>query len=100
MKSHLCKLTWVSVTASFLSLLSSVCSAAPNVWTNSGDGAWEGAANWSLGTPSNTDSILITNNGNYTVNINNTTANTGSTRPWMQVRSLAVEAPSGQPPWL
>src|ERR1051325_8508508 len=97
MKSHLCKLTWVSITASFLSLLSGVCSAAPNVWTNSGDGAWEGAANWSLGTPSNTDSIFITYNGNYTVNINNTTADTGSTSTWMQVSSLAVGAAAGQP---
>src|SRR6185503_2094403 len=71
--------------------------SAANSWTNTSGGSWEASTNWSLGTPSNTDSIFITNNGTYTVQIDNTTANTGDTSTWMQVNSIAVSAVSGLP---
>lgn len=72
--------------------------AADNVWNNTGGGSWETPANWSLGVaPTNTDSMFLTNSGTYTVNIDNTTADTGDATTWLSVSNLTVGASSGTP---
>lgn len=44
--------------------------AATLVWTNTGGGSWTTAANWSPNAiPASADHILITNTGNYTINL-------------------------------
>jgi len=46
-----------------------------NSWIATGDGAWEDAARWSLGTPSPDQTVLlITNANSKTVTVNSTTA--------------------------
>lgn len=50
---------------------------ADNSWTNPASGSWEDANNWSLGTaPGSSDDIFLTNAGTFTVNVDDTTADT------------------------
>lgn len=91
-----CRLCMVVVT-NFILSASSVL-AADSTWTNPSSGSWETPANWSLGlSPTNTDSMFITNSGTYTVNVDDTTANTGSSSTWLTVSNLTVGAVSGLP---
>lgn len=60
--------------------------AANRFWTNAAGGSWEAPGNWSPnGSPTNTDSIFIQANGTYTVNIDDTTADTGDPNGWLTV---------------
>src|SRR4051794_34690725 len=46
-----------------------------SVWTNTSGGSWEAPANWTPNlAPGAGDDVVITNNGNYTVNLNASTA--------------------------
>src|SRR5437762_1754521 len=63
MKSRLTVLT-------LLTVFTALCSAraATLVWTNTADGDWNLAANWSPPqVPASGDSVIITNGGTYTV---------------------------------
>jgi hypothetical protein len=68
--------------------------AQTNSWINSGDGAWEDSASWSLvQAPSNTQSILITNDNSKTVLLSATTS--GSFPGTMTVTDLFLSASNG-----
>lgn len=70
--------------------------AVARAWVGGAGSSWETAGNWSpSGSPTNTDSISITGGaGPYTVNIDDTTANTGDSNTWLTVNSLTI-GPSG-----
>lgn len=72
--------------------------AANNNWINTNGGSWEIGANWSSGNPpTNTDLILITSNGTYTVNVNNATANDNPpVGGWMTVSNITIASSIGQ----
>src|SRR5690242_19078621 len=77
-----------------------VSTAANDAWTNTAGGSWEVSGNWSLGTtPTSADTAFLTNNGTYSVNINDTTANTdpGGAGSWMPNANLYVGSLSGLP---
>lgn len=75
-----------------LILLPLVIQGATNKWTNAGDGDWDVAGNWSLGTaPASTDNgIMITNAGSKTVTITSSTATSTLT-----VSNLLIQAAGG-----
>ena len=59
--------------------------AATRTWTNTVSSSWETANNWNpVGAPTNTDDIVVAATGPFTMNINNTTANTGDTSTWLR----------------
>ncbi len=67
--------------------------AQNNSWTNTGDGFWQDATNWSAGAPSITQSaLLITNAGTKTATIDGTTTNFPGT---LTISNLTVTAPVG-----
>src|SRR3974390_3548183 len=51
-----------------------VLQAQSNVWTNTVSGKWETATDWSLGAPSSSETVLITNAATKTVTIDGATA--------------------------
>ncbi|HTS18944.1 MAG TPA: hypothetical protein VMP11_15330 [Verrucomicrobiae bacterium] len=55
-------------------LLSANAYALDNSWINSSNGKWEAPPNWSVGTPSSSESIYITNANAKTVTLDSTTA--------------------------
>jgi len=73
--------------------------AANNIFTNTAGGSWEDANNWTGGSPDSTDFILITNNGTYTVLLNNTTADTdpGGASSWLTISNLNLGNLTGLP---
>src|ERR1043166_10347032 len=85
-------------TLTFLLALVDSSLAANIAFTNTAGGSWEVTGNWSLGTtPTSADTALLTNNGTYTVNINDTTANTdpGGAGSWMTNANFYVGNLSG-----
>src|ERR1043166_659899 len=85
-------LVWISI------LAISTARAANNAYTNTAGGSWETTNNWSLGTtPTALDAAFVTNNGTYTINLNDTTANTdpGGASSWLTVNNLTVGNATG-----
>src|ERR1051326_6823122 len=86
-------LTILSVFIYFLSI------AATNTWTNnngSGDGKWNTASNWSLGTlPAATDDIVFTGTYNYNCVYNPAIATTVNSFSVDASYSAAIDASSG-----
>jgi T5SS/PEP-CTERM-associated repeat protein len=69
-------------------------SGTTNSWVASGNGAWETAADWSLGTPApDQTAILITNATTKTVTVSATTASVAPTS--MVMVSTVLSAPAG-----
>jgi len=68
--------------------------AAINTWTNSASGSWGTAINWDAGVPAGSDDISISQEGTYTVTVDDDTANNDL---GMAVTSITVEANSGLP---
>jgi hypothetical protein len=65
--------------------------AADNSWTNSSNGKWEDAANWSLGaTPATAQAVFLTNDLSKTITIDADTTNAPVT---LTVSNLTVAAP-------
>jgi T5SS/PEP-CTERM-associated repeat protein len=62
-----------------------------NVWTNSSDGRWGKAVNWSLGIPDGGVICLITNAGNKTITIDAMTASLNSNS--LTILGLNLSAP-------
>jgi hypothetical protein len=92
MKSH-AHFRILGLTLALAALLPSSLRAADNIYTNSASAKWETATNWSLGAPSSTHSIFITNAGSKTVTIDGTTSTnfTGA----MTVTNLTIGGPAG-----
>jgi hypothetical protein len=68
--------------------------AQSNSWIQSTDGAWQVPANWSLAqSPTNTQSLVITNDNSKTVTINSTTS--GSFPNTLTVADVILFAPGG-----
>ena len=71
--------------------------AATVIWTNTAGGAWETTTSWNLGVlPGSSDTAQVGSNGNYTVTIGSSAANTVPnffTNANLQVNGL----PSGSP---
>src|ERR1039457_7308146 len=60
---------FITVTVLALLAVGNLAPAATITWTNTSGGNWSVAANWSPNqVPTNTDSVLITAPGTYTVN--------------------------------
>jgi hypothetical protein len=80
-------------TAAFaaLALVAVNATAATNAWISPVSGKWETSTNWSLGSPSSTDSGFVTNAGTKTVTIDATTATFTST---MTVANLTFGSPT------
>ena len=101
MKTRLSTISIVALsTLTFFLALVDLTLAANDAFTNTVGGSWEVPGNWSLGaTPTSADTALLTNNGTYTVNINDTTANTdpGGAGSWMTNANLYVGNLSGAP---
>jgi len=68
--------------------------AAINTWTDSASGSWGTAINWDAGVPAGSDDISISQEGTYTVTVDDDTANNDL---GMAVTSITVEASSGLP---
>jgi hypothetical protein len=84
----------ISIVALTFVLFPTSGQAQTNSWNNTGDGTWENSANWSLGeAPTNTQSILITNNNTKMVLINSTTS--GSFSNTMIISDLTLFAAEG-----
>jgi T5SS/PEP-CTERM-associated repeat protein len=64
-----------------------------NSWIGSADGKWEVSGNWSLGTPTNAEILVISNAPSTTVTIDATTTTGFSSN--MSVGELMLYAPSG-----
>jgi uncharacterized repeat protein (TIGR01451 family) len=62
------------LTACLLFVLSLTAYGLDNSWTNPSGGKWEVPPNWSVGTPSATESIYVTNANPKTVSLDSTTA--------------------------
>jgi hypothetical protein len=72
----------------------SVSRAQTNSWIQSGDGAWQNPANWSLSqAPTNTQSLVITNDISKTITIDATTS--GSFSNTLTVTDVILSTPSG-----
>jgi T5SS/PEP-CTERM-associated repeat protein len=83
----------ISAVAVLLAGTIPVANAASLAYTNTAGGSWETANNWSSHTtPTIVDTASITNNGTYTVNLNDTTADTdpGGASSWLTVNNLTV----------
>ncbi len=69
-------------------------SAAVNAWKDPVSGYWGTAGNWSAGVPQGSDDIQIMVAGEYTVSVDNDTADNGQ---GMAVTSITVRAATGLP---
>ena len=71
-----------------------VSQAQTNSWIQSGDGAWQNPANWFLSlAPTNTQSLVITNDVSKTVTINSTTS--AGFPKTLTIADVILSAPSG-----
>ena len=71
-----------------------VSRAQTNGWIQPGDGAWQDPGNWSLAlSPTNTQSLVITNDVSKTITIDATTA--GGFSNTLTVTDVILSAPSG-----
>lgn len=79
------KLTLTATTLSLIFTLVLPVAAIPLNWTNQAGGSWEIAGNWSPNTTPNVTNRLEIDTGNYTVVIDDTTADTdpGGAASWM-----------------
>lgn len=90
----------VSLLAVLLALGVSNSEAANRTWTNKLGGFWHEAGNWNPnGTPTNTDRIL-SSAGDYVVEFNDITADTGSTNTWLTVNDIRWTGGTGGDPTL
>src|SRR5438552_13042966 len=67
--------------------------AQTNIWVSGTDGKWETPANWSLGAPSASHYVFITNAGTKIATIDGTTS--GSFPETMTITNLTISAPGG-----
>src|ERR1051326_6532471 len=88
-----------SIVALLLAIVIPTAKAASLAYTNTAGGSWETAANWSSSaTPTIADTASVTNNGTYTVTLDDTTANTdpGGAASWLTINSLNIGNATGK----